>query len=196
MTSSSSSSAERGLDTMILVYSLLQGHPAAASCQQFLRAHTGWFTSTLVLFEAKAILTKVYGVDAALATQKLAQLAAMPVLLLEVDAASSVSAFGLADRHGIDLTDAILLHLVQQRRSTYLATDDQNLGRVCTQLGIMPQTPLNPALRQQIAAWETTQLAPRGLARVLRRCYQWLNQIHPQAAQDFWSHTGAGSHLP
>jgi predicted nucleic acid-binding protein len=49
---------ERGLDTMILVYYLLQGHPAALPCEQFLRAHSGWFTSPLVPTEAKNILTK------------------------------------------------------------------------------------------------------------------------------------------
>lgn len=65
MISSSSSSAllERGLDTMVLVYSLLHGHPAAAACEHMLRAHSGWFTSTTIIFEAKSVLTKVYGED-------------------------------------------------------------------------------------------------------------------------------------
>jgi predicted nucleic acid-binding protein len=58
MTSSSSPTVERGLDTMLLVYSFLQGHPAALPCQQFLSAYSGWFTTPLVLFEAKNILTK------------------------------------------------------------------------------------------------------------------------------------------
>jgi hypothetical protein len=62
---------ERGLDTMVLVYSLLQGHPGLSACEQILRAHTGWFTSPSVLFEAKAVLTKAYGEDPSLAMQKL-----------------------------------------------------------------------------------------------------------------------------
>jgi predicted nucleic acid-binding protein len=45
---------ERALDTMVLVHTLLQGHPALTACEQLLRAHSGWFTSPLVLFEAKA----------------------------------------------------------------------------------------------------------------------------------------------
>src|SRR5262249_30687486 len=56
-----------------------------AACELLLRAHTGWFTSASVLFEAKAVLTKVYGEDPALATQKLAQVAAGPVVLLDLD---------------------------------------------------------------------------------------------------------------
>ena len=59
---------ERGLNAMILVYSLLQGHPAALPCEQFLRSHSGWFTSPLVLIEAKSVLTKVYSMSASTAT--------------------------------------------------------------------------------------------------------------------------------
>jgi hypothetical protein len=92
MTSSSSPPLQYGLDTMILVYSLLQGHPAATACEQLLRAHAGWFTSPWVLFEA--------------------------------------------------------------------------------------------------------HVPPKGLPRVLRRVQLWLSHSHPQAAQDFWSQTGGGSHLP
>lgn len=84
MTSSSSPPLLCGLDTMILVYSLLQGHPAATACEQLLRAHAGWFTSPWVLFEAKAVLTKVYGEDPALVTQKLAQVAHGPVVLVDL----------------------------------------------------------------------------------------------------------------
>lgn len=68
MTLSSKPQIERGLDTMVLVYSVLHGHPAAAACEQFLRANAGWFTSPSVLFEAKSVLTKVYGEDPLAAT--------------------------------------------------------------------------------------------------------------------------------
>jgi predicted nucleic acid-binding protein len=196
MTSSSSAPLERGLDTMILVYSFLQGHPAALACELFLSAHSGWFTSPLVLFETKNILTKVYSVAAAEATRKLLQFAAGPVALISLDPATVTSALNLADRHGLNLTDAVLLHLALQHGAPFLATEDQRLAQVCAQLGITPQSPLDAALRQQVAAWEAVNLAPKGLGRVLRRIHQWLGQSHPQAAQDFWSQTGGGGHLP
>jgi predicted nucleic acid-binding protein len=187
---------QRGLDTMLLVYSLLQGHPAALPCEQFLRGHSGWFTSPLVLFEAKNILTKVYSVSSADVTTKLVQFAAGPIVLLGLDAADTVSALHLAESHGLDVTDAVLLRLAQQNGAGFLATDDQRLNQACAQLGIVPQSPLDAALRQQVAAWENTHLAPKGLSRVLRRVHQWLSQAHAQAAQDFWSQTGGASHLP
>jgi predicted nucleic acid-binding protein len=196
MTSSSSAAREHGLDTMLLVYSFLQGHPAALPCEQFLAAGSGWFTSALVLVEAKNILTKVYGVRPADATAKLLQFLGGPVIVLDLDEATVSAALTLADAHSLDLADAVRLHLARRQGAAYMATEDQHLARACTQFGITAESPLDAALRQQIAAWEAANLASKGLARVLRRTHQWLSQNHPQAGQDFWSQTGGGSHLP
>jgi predicted nucleic acid-binding protein len=196
MISSSSPTLERGLDTMVLVYSILQGHPACLASEQFLQRHTGWFTSPLVPFEAKAVLTKVYGVTPAAATQKLALFSTVPVTVVDLDAATATSAIGLADTLGLDLPDAVLLHLTRGVGAPYLATDDQRLMTACAQHGITAESPLDAALRQRVAAWEAGNLAAKGLPRVLHRIHQWLAQTHTQAAQDFWSQTGGGHHLP
>src|SRR5438045_64765 len=110
MTSSSNPPLERGLDTMLIVYSLLQGHPASIPCEQFIRGSTGWFTSAVALFEAKGVLTKIYGVQPALASQKLNQFAAGPIVVLDVDRPTALAALALADTHGLDLADAVLFH--------------------------------------------------------------------------------------
>jgi predicted nucleic acid-binding protein len=196
MTSSSSPAAAAVLDTMILVYSSLLGHPAGSACKQFLRMHTGWVTSPLVLFEAKSVLTKVYGVDAADATQRLMQIAGGPVTLIDLTPADVTVAFQLADRLALDHTDAALLLLAQNRAAKFLATDDQRLAAICSQFGVTPLSPLDATLRQAVSAWETSHLPPKGLQRVLRQVYVWLNQSHPQAAQGFWTQTVAGSRLP
>jgi predicted nucleic acid-binding protein len=196
MISSPSPALERGLDTMIVVYSLLHGHPASTPCEHFLRSHSGWFTSPLVLIEARNVLTKVYGVDTAAVTAKLLQFAAGPVATLDVDESAVTTALQFADIYSIDVTDAVLLHLAKMNGATYLATEDQRLTRACLQLGIAPESPLDPALRQQVASWEVSNLAPKGLPRVLHRVHQWLRQTHTLAAQDFWSQTGGACHLP
>src|SRR3954454_21375807 len=108
---SSNPPLECALDTMILVYGLLQGHPAATACEQLLLSHTGWFTSPLVMFEAKSVLTKVYGEDPAVVTQKLDQVARGPLVLIDLPATEIISALRLADTHALDLTDAVLLQL-------------------------------------------------------------------------------------
>jgi predicted nucleic acid-binding protein len=196
MTSSTNPPFERCLDAMLLVYSLLPGHPASLACEQFLLSHSGWFTSPLVLTEAKHILTSVYSVNAGVATAKLVQVVGGPMILCDLDSAVTTSALQLADAHGLDLTDAVLLHLTVTRGAHSLATEDQRLAKACLSFGVTPVTPLNASLRQQVAAWETTHLAPKGLPRFLRRVHQWLSQSHPQAAQDFLTHTGGATHLP
>jgi predicted nucleic acid-binding protein len=196
MTSSSSPPRERGLDTMIVVYSLLHGHPASLPCEQFLRAHGGWFTSTLALLEAKAILTKVYAVDPAAVTQKLRQVAGGPIACLDLDPPAVLDAMSLADSLHIDHTDAALLHLVRREGARWLATEDHALAQACTGFGITVLSPFDAALRQQVAAWESAHLTPKGLPRILRRVHDWLAPSHPSAAQAFWSQTGGGSHLP
>lgn len=196
MTSSSNPPLERGLDTMILVYSLLQGHPANGPCEQLIRAHTGWFTSPMVLIEAKHILAKVYSVDPATATTSLLQVASGPVVLLDLDQTTILAALPFADANGLDITDAVLLNLTRRHGAAYLATEDQRLVQACGAAGITVLSPIDAALRQAVAAWEAAHVPPKGLPRVLRRVHQWLSQSYAQAAQDFWSSTASGSHLP
>lgn len=45
------------LDTPLLVYSLLQNHPASSVCSQYIQSQGIWTTSSLVLLETRAILT-------------------------------------------------------------------------------------------------------------------------------------------
>ncbi|MGC8638451.1 MAG: type II toxin-antitoxin system VapC family toxin [Isosphaeraceae bacterium] len=196
MTSSSNPPHGCAVDTMILVFSLLHGHPAATACEQLLRAHTGWFTSPLVLFEAKAVLTKVYGEDRVVVSQKLAQLGQGPITLIDLTYADVSPILQLSDTFALDLTDAVLLQLALKHSARFLASDDQRLSLVCTQLGLPTRSPFDAALRQVVATWEATHLPPKGLPRILRGVHQWLTHSHPHAAQDFWSQTGRGSHLP
>lgn len=196
MTSSFEPPIERGLDAMLIVYSLLKDHPASTVCEQFIRTRTGWMTTTLTLLEAKAILVKVYAVDAVAASQKLTQFATGPIVVAPVDLTAILAAMNIADTLHIDLTDAVLLHLTQIHGASRLATDDILLARACQQTGIMPETPVDSALRQQMAQWEANHLPAKGLPRILRQIHLWLSQHYPEAAQAFWSRTGGGTHLP
>ena len=49
MTFFSNSDEKRGLDAMIIIYSLLDDHPASSDCEKFIRNRTGWFTYDLQL---------------------------------------------------------------------------------------------------------------------------------------------------
>jgi len=195
-TSSSAPALACALDTPILVYSLLDGHPASAACDQLLRGQSGWFTSPLVLLESYAILTKVYDVAVPLATQKLAQTVLLPIQVVDLGIQATLDVWQSVATSGLDSADAALLQLTQNVGAKELATDDQRLMQACKSVGITARCPLDSILRQQVAVWEAANLPSKGLPRILRRIHQWLVQAHPQAAVDFWSQTGGGAHIP
>ena len=196
MTLSSEQFAGRGLDAMLIVYSLLDDHPASDACESFIRDHVNWFTTTLTLLEAQAILTKVYDVDVNLSSQQLSHFSAGPIEIIEVDLSITLASMQIADALKIDITDAILLQATHTRGANVLATDDRKLIQACHQVDIVIENPIDVSLRQQMASWELENLSQKGLPRILRRIHQWLRQNHQQAAEDFWSQTGGGSHLP
>ncbi|MBC8229938.1 type II toxin-antitoxin system VapC family toxin [bacterium] len=193
---SSNSDMKRGLDTMIIVYSLLDDHPASTVCEQFIRTQTGWFTTTLTLFEVKAVLTKIYAVETILVTRKIELFAPGPIAVVEIDLSTAIASMKLADAFRIDMTDAVFLHTSQTIGASELATDDNLLAQVCKQIGITPETPIDSELRKHLAKWEDENLPMKGLPRILRNIHHWLSQNDLRIAQDFWSQTGGGSHLP
>ena len=137
------SPVERGLDAMIIVYSLLNEHPASEICEQFIRNHTGWFTTTFTLFEAKSILTKIYAVDSNLASQKLTQLTEGPIAVISVDLIITLTSMNIADDLKIDLTDAVLLQTALTQKASYLVTDDDKLTKACQMVGITSENPIS-----------------------------------------------------
>ena len=196
MTLSSDQFAPRGLDAMLIVYSLLDDHPASTVCESFIRERANWFTTTLTLLEAKAILTKVYAVEVNLVSQRLSQFSAGPIEIIEVGLPITLTAMQAADTLKIDLTDAVLMQVTLTYGAKILATDDQKLIRVCEQVDITVENPIDISLRREMASWEMKNLPQKGLPRILRQIHHWLRQNHQQAAEDFWSQTGGGSHLP
>ena len=196
MTLSSDQFAPRGLDAMLIVYSLLDAHPASAACESFIRNSANWFTTTLTLLEAKAILTKVYAVDVNLTSQQLSQFSAGPIEIIEVDLAITLAAMQIADTLEIDITDAVLVQATRTRPANILATDDRKLMQACDQVDIAVENPIDVSLRRQMASWEAENLPTKGLPRILRRIHFWLHQNYQQVAEDFWSQTSGGSHLP
>ena len=196
MMTASTETAERGLDTMIIVYSLLANHPASDACEQFLRQHTGWFVTPFILLEAKALLTKVYGIEPAAVTAKLTLFAQSPVQIVTLNGTQTLAALGLADTHHIDLTDATLLQAALALNAKVLVTEDTRLAQSAQILGLNIESPIDAALRQEIFAWEQAHLRQKGLPRILDAIHRWLLQADSETANAFWSQTGSGSHLP
>ena len=163
MTLSSDQFAARGLDAMLIVYSLLDDHPTSAACESFIRDHTNWFTTTLTLLEAKAILTKVYAVDVNLVSQQLSQFSAGPIEIVEVDLPITLAAMQSTGTLEIDITDAVLVQTTLARNANILATDDRKLIQACHQVDIAVENPIDISLRRQMASWEAENLPKKGV---------------------------------
>jgi predicted nucleic acid-binding protein len=188
---------ERGLDAVIIIYSLLDNHPASGLCEDFIKDKTGWFTTPFTLFEAKSILTKVYGIDNVLVSQKLEQFARGPIHIFEVDFNITLNSMKMADMLYIDLTDAVLLQTALKHNASSLATDDKKLIQACESLGIKVETPIDDLIRQQMITWEQDNLPEKGLSRILFHIRNWLlKKDYGQIADDFWEQTSKGNHLP
>lgn len=140
-TSSSGPALACALDTPILVYSLLDGHPASAVCDHLLRSQRGWFTTPLVLLESHAILTKVYDVAAPLVIQKLAQMIHLPIQVVDLGLQPTLDVLQSAASLGLDSTDAALLQLTRNVGANELATDHQHLMQACKSAGITVHCP-------------------------------------------------------
>lgn len=188
--------ALRALDSMIIVYALLDGHPASNACERFVREREGWFTTPLHLLEIYAVLTKIYGVEAQAANDKLQQILQHALAVVPIDGAMIAGVLETATMFSIDLTDAALIEAVKRLGVQSIATEDQKLQQVCLQMGWTVETPLDDALRQAVSQWEQQHLPAKGLARVLFRVHQWLEKRDETLAHLFWNHTGSGSHLP
>lgn len=187
---------QRGLDTMLIAYSLLDDHPATGICEQFVREREGWFVTAFNLLEAKTILEKVYGLEPSVVTQKVIEYIEAYVQVVTLNAEDMLDALSLADTYRIDLMDATLLQAALIVNVKFFATDDAKLAKVCASLSLAVENPIDDALRQAITAWEDANLPQKGLPRILRSVHRWLKQTDAEAAENFWSQTGAGSHLP
>ncbi len=192
----SSSFPQRGLDAGPIIYSLLDGHPASAVCEGHIRGHSGWLTTAVTLLEVDAVLRKVYGVAADLAARKLAQFANGPIVISVVDASLAISAVDCANALGIDLGDAVLLETCRSHGAATISTDDAKFASVCGKLNVKAETPIDSAMRRQIAAWESANVPLKGLARLLSQVRTWIGNRDSSLAEDFWNQTGAGSHVP
>lgn len=184
------------LDTMILVYALLDDHPASEVCEEFIRQKQGWITSALHLLETYSVLTKIYGVSLSDAAQAIQHLQNSPLRVVPVDGTTAGQATQIAVNLNLDLTDAVLLETCRSWGVKCVATEDKRLTQICTVSGLQVETPLDEAMRLQVSQWESAHLPQKGAARVLRRVHTWLGEHAPEVSELFWNHTGGCSHLP
>lgn len=182
------------VDTPLLVYRALDGHPARSLVQEELRAGE-WGSSVLVLFEVFQVLTREYAVSRSAAGAEVALLARSPISWAGLQAQATAEVAAVAEREGLASTDAVLLHLAERDRGV-LVTQDARLLRAAQARGVAARNPIRKELAAEIAAWESAHLPEKGLARLLGAVLKWLRGQDPVLAERFQEATGNLSRLP
>jgi len=184
------------VDSNLLIYSVLDDHPASPVCRAYI-ARQGTITLTvLTLIEIYFVLTRIYGIVETQATDAIERLLCTPIELVSVDGPDVTTTLRLCASSRLDTNDALQLHLCRQLGIHHLATDDGHLMNVAQAYGLTVENPIDEALRQQMAAWEDAHLPAKGLPRLLGRIHDWLSGRDPLAAAEFRNATGNLHRLP
>jgi len=187
------------IDTNILVYAMLEDHPAYHDCYNFLlEAETNFtlYSSVETLFEIYRILRVFYQLDPRAAIEKVVQLESSSILFLETQSKSVRDILESIQQKLIHANDGRLLAIARETASEAIITDDRHFGKVIQELNLKWVTPIQDSTRMEMDAWEQMNLPPKGLPRILASIFNYLQQIAPEVARKFHSDTRNFTSLP
>ncbi|MCP8322433.1 MAG: type II toxin-antitoxin system VapC family toxin [archaeon] len=185
------------LDTNIIVYSILEDHPASQVCDSLIRdKRYSFYTTTLTPFEVYFVLRRIYGVEREEASSKALSLFKSPLIFTEIRPQDAKVALKRCIDYDLDVNDSLLIQACLNSGIPSLASDDRRLLKISEVEGIHPQSPIQKEHREKMQQWEKEKLLLSGLPRILKRIHIWLGRINPQVAQQFLESTGELRHLP
>ncbi|MEM3046871.1 MAG: type II toxin-antitoxin system VapC family toxin [Candidatus Bathyarchaeia archaeon] len=185
------------LDANVIVYSLLEDHPAGEACDRLLRSgRYDFYTTPLTPFEVYFILRRVYNVRREEASSRALSLFDSPLRFTAIGPEDARRALERCVTRSVDANDSLLIQLCLRSEIPSLASDDQRLLKACEEEGVQPQSPLGEEHRRRMQQWEEEKLPPSGLPRLLKRIHGWLGDVNPEAADLFHEATGGLRHPP
>jgi predicted nucleic acid-binding protein len=185
------------LDTNLIVYSLIEGHPASGVCDSFIKdPRRSFYTTSLTPFEVYYALHRVYNVPRIDAASKALSLLEAPLTIVDVATADVRPAIERCSSKSLDVNDSLLIQMCVGLDIPSLASDDRRLLKACEEEGIQPVSPIDDEQRQLMLKWEQEKLPPSGLPRLLARIHNWMQQADPQVARTFLQATGNLRHMP
>lgn len=182
------------IDTALLVYGSIEGHPARPVIEQELRRGT-WGTSVLILEELYHVLTRDYRVPPASAASVAERMFRSPLRCADLQTRQLPLILSDMKDHGLHGADAALLALAREDQGI-LVSQDQALLRAAEAQGVAVRNPITPMLAVQVARWEAQHLPPRGLPRILGVVEAWIRRHDPSLADRFVLDTARLTRLP
>ncbi|MBN1887864.1 MAG: PIN domain-containing protein [Thermoflexales bacterium] len=159
------------VDSNLIIYSVLDEHPAAPACRAYIARQEKITLTLLTPIESYFVLTRIYGVAETQAANTVERLLRTPIELVQANEADIVAALQICAAENLDINDALQLHLCQRLGIAHLATDDKRLGNLSRAVGLTVDNPIDETLRQRMADWERIHLPQKGMPRLLGRIY-------------------------
>jgi len=187
------------IDTNLLIYALIEDHPASSVCEAFIRKENRYrklYTTVLTPFEVFHVLWRIYGLKREQAMEKALSLFNSPLSFIPITEEVAQISLEKIVEYKIDSNDALLLTSSILYDIPSLASDDRKLLKASNEEGIHTQSPINEKLRRDMNEWEKEKLASKGIPRILQRIYKWLLDIDNEIAEEFKKATNNLKQLP
>lgn len=179
---------KRLIDTNVLVYALIDNHPASSVCEMFIREQQDqhqFYTTTLTPFEVFHVLWKIYDLNIHQVLERVMLVLNSPLSFIQISERATRIAFKKRVEYQLETNDALLLAVALVHDIPSLVSDDIKLLNACEQEGLMALSPINDHIRAEISQWEKENLPEKGISRILTRIYSWLQEEENQVAQMF-----------
>lgn len=178
------------IDTNILAFAIIQGHPASEVCVKLLdNPKVEWITSGITVFELFHVLTKIYGLEKDAVRNKIHEYVKSPIQFNDIDSETILSTIDRITKEKMDVNDAYLLEKTLRDGIGVLVTDDKKLQQIAEEEGLVIESPIEEDLKRKIEEWEEKILPEKGLPRILQRIYFWLLNYDLELAKEFKQQT-------
>ena len=153
----------KALDAGILVYALLENHPASQICGSLLRSgRYAFYATALTPFEVYFVLRKIYAIEPQEAATKALALFDLPLHFTDITASDAQVALRTCIEHGIDANDGLLLQACLRLNVPSFGSEDRRMLKAGATKGLYPQSPIGPIVRRRMQQWEREKLPNRG----------------------------------
>jgi predicted nucleic acid-binding protein len=189
----------RIIDSNIFIYALNQSHPCYSDCIQYLQQYDGpesLFTCTDVFFEIYHALTIYYGINPKTVTKQLELLSESNIQFHSLSIEEIVACFNRNLSLAIDIIDYRLFYLAEKGKVPIIVTDDFRFGKFIQSQGLIWETPIKSATREDLNSWENAHMPPKGLPRILTHNYRYLEKIDKKISEKFKQDTNQLTQLP
>jgi len=186
------------LDSNILIYSLLEEHPASKVCEALILSYKDkfeWITSPITFIETYYVLLNIYEQESSQILQKIQQILKTSINVKDLDKNLVLLSLEKALNHQIDTNDSILLQIGIDFGISIIATDDKKLIEVCKNYGIICENPITEDIRNEMTIWEQKNLPEKGLRRIYFNIHKWLLKNNNKIADEFKLKTKDFTHL-